>query len=228
MLYGPDQIIACPHCRALVKYETLLSGNTFRRQLWTDGKSVSPMLPKPPPFVICHACRRGYWLADAREVGHVPNKWRPDSEADEVDPRWRAAPYVEEPAEADYYAALASERFEFDPLLWLRILAFQRRNDGLRDARTVDDTTPDPGGAEAIASGASRDNLIALRILMAAEAPPNVAKMMRGEVLRALGEFAQAEAVYDRLTTSHLRYSAAKLATLSRLGIAGVRLMPYE
>ena len=38
MLPGPYQIIACPQCKGLAKYMTLMSGNTIGARVWTDGK----------------------------------------------------------------------------------------------------------------------------------------------------------------------------------------------
>jgi hypothetical protein len=59
MLAGPDQIVACPHCKALAKYMTLMSGNTFGARVWTDGKQDAPMLPHPPAVVKCRQCAGG-------------------------------------------------------------------------------------------------------------------------------------------------------------------------
>lgn len=71
MLPGPDQIIACPSCKGLAKYETLKSGNTFGDRVWTDGKRHAPMLPQPPAVVRCLRCNGMYWLSEAREIGTV-------------------------------------------------------------------------------------------------------------------------------------------------------------
>lgn len=96
MIPGPDQIVACPNCGALAKYMTLTSGNTFGARVWTDGKQVAPMLPRPPAVVKCQQCAECHWLADARKVGTV-ERW--GDEGGQVDPAWTAAPVVQEPAE---------------------------------------------------------------------------------------------------------------------------------
>ena len=53
---GPDTIRECPGCKAQVREQTTLSGNTFRAQYWTDGKREAPMLPDFPWLVKCPKC----------------------------------------------------------------------------------------------------------------------------------------------------------------------------
>jgi hypothetical protein len=77
MLPGPDQIIACPHCRGLAKYGTLESGNTFRTRMWADAKQLAPMWPEPPAVVKCRHCARCYWLADADKLGGIRDTGKP-------------------------------------------------------------------------------------------------------------------------------------------------------
>jgi hypothetical protein len=103
MELGPDQIIACPHCKALAKYRTLMSGNTRSAQIWTDGKQEAPMLPRPPAVVKCRHCTECYWLADADEVGTIA-LWT--GEGRHVPPAWAAAQEVQQPTEGEYYSAV--------------------------------------------------------------------------------------------------------------------------
>ena len=131
MLPGPDKIVACPSCKGLAKYGTVMSGNTFGMRVWTDGKNIAPMLPSPPAVVKCFRCGELYWLSEADEIGTF-DRW---SEYDpQLDPEWAAADPVQEPMEEDYYPAIArglaktpqQEKF-------LRILAWWRSNDIFRD-----------------------------------------------------------------------------------------------
>jgi hypothetical protein len=68
---GPTIIIACPYCGQYAKKKTLLSGNNFDAELWSDGKRVAPMLPAYPSLVICKKCNQFYWVKDAKEVESV-------------------------------------------------------------------------------------------------------------------------------------------------------------
>lgn len=70
MIPGPDQIIACPHCSALAKHLTLISGNAFGASVWTDGKQILPMLPRQPVRQAPRSRRHGEPLALLRSWGH--------------------------------------------------------------------------------------------------------------------------------------------------------------
>lgn len=61
-----------PHCKAHARKANLLSGNTFGSHLWSDGYMHAPMLPEMVSVTRCPSCHRIFWLADAEEVGDVP------------------------------------------------------------------------------------------------------------------------------------------------------------
>lgn len=46
MLPGNPQILTCPYCGQTKNIMSLLSGNTFGAQLWSDNKQIAPMLPE--------------------------------------------------------------------------------------------------------------------------------------------------------------------------------------
>jgi len=56
MIPGPTVIILCPICGHQGKKKTLISGNTFGAELWSDGKQIAPMLPEYPWLVKCKKC----------------------------------------------------------------------------------------------------------------------------------------------------------------------------
>src|SRR5713226_9216308 len=102
MFPGPDQIIACPHCKELARYSTWLSGTSFGVIVWTDGKQehVGMMGSQPPAVVRCRHCGECYWLADAEKIGTIG----PLAEkGQQVNPAWSTTQEVEEPAEDQYY-----------------------------------------------------------------------------------------------------------------------------
>jgi hypothetical protein len=203
MMPGPDQVVACPHCKGLGKYMTLRSGNTLGTCVWTDGKQVAPMLPSPPAVVRCRDCGKCYWLADADEVGTL-DRWN-DGEH-QVDPSWVAAAEIQEPAEEEYYAAIAGG-LAADPQQErdLRVLAWWRGNDAFRhgSGEQAGDTT---------ASGARRNNLEALASVL--HARDDNERIMKAEVLRELGEFASALALLRSVTSSEYDAVVRQLSSM--------------
>lgn len=190
MIPGPNQVVACPHCGTLATYMTLMSGNTFGARVWTDGKQVAPMFPHPPAVVKCHDCAECYWLVDAREVGTF-KPW--GDKAKQVDPAWETAPVVQEPSEAEYYAALQKGlAADSHQERTLRILAWWRRNDAFRDVRE--------GLSVGSASDLGRKNLEALALLLN-EADEDD-RLLKAEVLRELGQFETACEVLSRVASA--------------------------
>ena len=214
---GPDQIVACPSCRALAKHMTLASGNTFGARAWTDGKQVAPMLPCPPAVVRCHSCAACYWLTDAEKIGTV-NPWY--GEGSQVDPAWATAPEVHEPTEDEYYDAVRKGlATDAEQQLTLRILAWWRRNDTFRD--------PPQGDVASIATGPGlwRENLEALVSLLD-EADENK-RLMKAEALRELGEFESAQQILGRVASADYAAVVRQLRSLCGAGDACVRELQY-
>lgn len=205
MLPGPDQIVACPHCKALAKDPTLQSGNTFGARRWTDGKMIAPMLPCPPAVVKCHSCSQCYWIEDAEKVGTVDSEYwksgRPDN------PAWAEAPEVKGPNELEYYKAVrkglaAGRQQERD----LRVLAWWRSNDTHRASRRT-------SGA-VTRSPAWEKNLHALRGLL--DENNESERLMKAEVLRELGEFTPAQQLLKGVTSEHLIGVARQIGALCK------------
>ena len=197
---GPLQIVACPHCQALARYLTLLSGNTLGARSWTDGKRVAPMFPRPPAVVKCRQCRQCYWLRDAREVGLL-ERGRPDAE-----PAWQAAPPVAEPTETEYYRAIR-RGLAVDPRQEraLRIHAWWRRNDAFRGI-------PGMKPARLAAGDAWRRNLQALAALLDEAAEGD--RLMKAEVLRELGDVGSAKLLLCRVTDPRYASAARQIGEL--------------
>lgn len=222
MLPGPDQIVACPLCHTLAKYATLLSGNTFGARVWTDGKQEAPMLPRPPAVVKCASCGGCYWLADAEKIGEL-DAWgeEPLAADDPMAPPegWYAAEYVAEPSEAEYYAAIRSGLAQ-DPQQEraLRIFAWWRSNDLHRD---VDE--------EQIADPASRsereENLLALLPLLVGDGDQD--HVMRGEVLRELGRWNEADDALRQVTSPELAAAVEQIRSLCHAGDSLVRELDF-
>jgi hypothetical protein len=155
--------------------------------VWTDGKQEAPMLPRPPAVVKCGGCGGCYWLADAEKIGEL-DLWG-ESQLAPDDPMappesWLAAEYVLEPDEPEYYAALRSGLApDAQQERALRIFAWWRSNDPYRD-----NEEPSP------TCNTERDeNLRALLPLLGGASDSD--HVLCGEVLRELGQYAEAEEV---------------------------------
>lgn len=61
MIPGTALILTCPYCHAHKEVMSLLSGNTFGQQVWSDNKSIAPMLPRVSFVQKCPQCH-GYYL----------------------------------------------------------------------------------------------------------------------------------------------------------------------
>ena len=217
MLPGPDRIVACPKCKGLAKYMTLASGNTFGARVWTDGKEVAPMLPRPPAVVKCRHCEACYWLSEAEEIGAV-DRW--SGENQRVDPAWTAAERVQEPTEEEYYRAVASGlATNPEQERWLRILAWWRSNDALREDRGVRGR-PAPRSA-----GTWTKNLEALLLLL--DEGDEDDALMKAEVLRELGRFEPATQVLNGVRSSEAAAVVRQLRSLCDTGDTHVRELRF-
>lgn len=217
MFPAPDRIIACPHCKGLAKYTTIVSGNTFGARVWTDGKRLAPMLPQAPAIVKCRYCTKCYWLSKAKEVGTID--WWGD-EGQLVDPAWTAAPDVQEPSEEEYYQALEQGlakkgRQERD----LRVLAWWRRNDVFREASQAEDQ----GITTQMAK--FRKNLESLIRLL--DESDETDCLMKAEALRELGEFESAKEVLRRVTSDEYTPVICQLTSLCDAGDTCVRELQF-
>jgi len=191
---------------------TLMSGNTFGARVWTDGKQVAPMLPRPPAVVKCRHCGECYWLAEAKKVGTV-EPWA--GEGRQIDPAWTAAQEVQEPSEEEYYLALEKGlAVDSQQERTLRVLAWWRRNDAFRDAPQAQ------AGSIANAPGTCRKNLEALASLLD-EVDEND-RLMRAEVLRELGEFESAKQVLSRVSSAEYTAVVRQLRSLCDTGDTSV------
>src|SRR5260370_22360503 len=141
MTIGPDQIVACPSCKGLAKYETLGSWNACDERVWTDGKRLCPPMSFAPMVVKCRHCGKMYLLSEARHVGQV-ERWV--KKPQKIRPSWLSAEHVQEPEEFEYYQAIRSGLARTrEQKFRLRSYALRRSNDAHRDFGTGASMTPE-------------------------------------------------------------------------------------
>lgn len=76
MIPGPPLRKECPYCQTVKELMSLVSGNTFSAEHWSDTKSIYPMLPTNSDVQKCPGCGKYYFLADAETLpsGEDPHK----------------------------------------------------------------------------------------------------------------------------------------------------------
>ena len=66
MLPGPARIFRCPYCNGEKELMSLISGNTFGMDLWSDTRRFYPMFPELSSIQQCPCCHKYYFLEDAK------------------------------------------------------------------------------------------------------------------------------------------------------------------
>ncbi len=206
MLFGPEKIIACPHCRTLAKVFTLRSGNTSGAVRWTDGKMHAPMLPRAPEITRCPACRRYYWLEEAPEIGRL------EVPAPETAPEaWLNAPHVTELNENRLLEALDSGvAVDVGSRVRLRKLAWWAANDAFRAPPRADIIMPGR------LSEAAEENLQELYKLLQPEDPES--RLMKAEAARQLGRFEECLSLLEHPFPDQFQEAAGQIEALARKG----------
>ena len=179
MIPGPDKIIECPKCKGLARVITLISGNSFGAQRWTDGKMIAPMLTLSPAITKCKSCNQYFWISDANSVGNFPKN---QDEAENVPDDWKNAKRVRDLTKSEFLEALslgAADSKERE--LHLRIRIWQAGNDPYRSnyLRSVPQMPVE-----------DKKNLARLLELLPISQPEN--RIMSAEILREIGKFDEA------------------------------------
>ena len=134
MLPGPTLIMKAPGCQKPVKFSTIVSGNTFRMTLWTDGKQHAPMLPDSPWLRKSPSEGVLFWSDECEEIGSI-NHLHGDHKSSQ--PEWQDLEFAEEPDEADYFRAIELGMGDTPKKLrYLRVRLWWAGNDAVREKRS--------------------------------------------------------------------------------------------
>lgn len=71
MTPGNPRILFCPFCGKKKLIMTLMSGNTFGAELWSDNKQIAPMMPETSNVQKCPDCGK-YYLISKQEIKYGP------------------------------------------------------------------------------------------------------------------------------------------------------------
>jgi hypothetical protein len=61
MIPGPDLYYKYPYCGKIHVTSSLISGNTFRTERYTDSRRISPMMPEFPIITKCLQYSLIFW-----------------------------------------------------------------------------------------------------------------------------------------------------------------------
>ena len=67
---GNPQILTCPFCGKEKEIMSLVSGNTFGSELWSDNKQIAPMLPEISYVQKCPHCGK-YFIKGRQAVKYA-------------------------------------------------------------------------------------------------------------------------------------------------------------
>ena len=67
---GNPRILVCPFCGKEKEIMSLISGNTFGAELWSDNKQIAPMLPEISYVQKCPHCGK-YYITGRQEVKYA-------------------------------------------------------------------------------------------------------------------------------------------------------------
>jgi hypothetical protein len=190
MLPGPTKIIACPFCGQFAKKETIISANTFRAQLWSDCKSIAPMMPDFPKLTVCKKCDQFFWVKDAKEVETV-------TDHKELNEKWHDLYYIEFPTFHQYFKALELIPDE----LFIRAKIWRSFNDFFRDKKEDQITSE--------MKQMNTENLTSLLIML--DDTDNNELLMKVEVFRNLGEFEASKELLNRMKDPNLDWVKNRL-----------------
>lgn len=70
MMPGNPRILICPFCATEKQIMSLISGNTFGTELWSDNKQIAPMLPEISYVQKCPHCGK-YYITGRQEVKYA-------------------------------------------------------------------------------------------------------------------------------------------------------------
>lgn len=173
MLPGPNYVYKCPNCGNLLKVGSLMSGNTFDAEIFSDGKIITPMLPDYPNLTKCKKCELIFWLSKLTEIGTF--EWGIDSDLE-----WQNADEAEFLEIDDYYNAIKKGIAEnTDEELFIRQQLWWKYNDRIRSGNKIFQNEDD--------ESRWTENITILRTLL--DQTDINQRIMLAEISRNLGDF---------------------------------------
>ena len=236
MMLGPTLIYKCPDCAGLLCCGSMISGNSSGGRYWTDGKATFRMRRRQYALLKCPHCTYMIWMdsldihgeRDLGRHGVVWNRfykasrriselddWDCHDESDDAEqPDFSGVSGGIIPERKDYLRYAANRANEPEKARYARLQVWWDGNDARRTSRC------------AIALEADEvANLEALAALM--EEWDDDDRLMKAEILRELGRFAEAAELLATRFPPRLWLKADIIHNLNQEGNAGVAEVAY-
>jgi DNA polymerase-3 subunit beta len=199
MTPGLTLILKAPGCKKLLLLDTFLSGNNMGGVYWTDGLVAAPMLPSESGLQKSPSEGVIFWLDECEEVGSIPF----DDPTPEEAEAGRTLERAKQLSEEDYLRAIEKPVWKTKKQeCYVRIRYWREGNHALRR-----------GEIEALPQK-HLDNLDVLLDLLSENKPDQ--RMMKAEVLRELGRFAEAIKLLQYRFSKDSREAARQILALCR------------
>ena len=199
MTLGPTVIRKCIGCGELFSQRTIGSGNTFGATHWSDGKMDAPMLPDQPALVKCPTCGAVVWIEEQEVVGEI-SKW---GSRGETNPAFDNAKSYVTPTFDDYIEFLKLGSCNKDQQRYVRLRAWWHRNDFQRfTGLALPQTDSEISNMEAFAQLLDERD--------------ETDRLMKAEVYRELGRFADAESLLQHPFPPAMMPAALRIRQLSQ------------
>ena len=232
MIIGPELIHKCPDCDGLIWRGSMISGNSCGGRYWTDGRATFDMDFEQPALLKCPHCTYMIWMASLdihgeRGFGRNPTMWcrfynarRRMSATGDWDwqdneavggkqPDFSGARSGTIPERKDYLRYATNRANEPEKARYARLQVWWDGNDARRTASLAI-----AFDAEEIA------NLEKLAALMDEQDDDD--RLMKAEILRELGRFAEAGELLATRFPPRLGLKAGIIHTLNQAGNTGV------
>jgi hypothetical protein len=199
MLPGPVYVYSCPHCRCLLRWRTLASGNTGGAKRWSDGAVRARMLPGTSDLIRCAHCHRLAWRNEFEEFDSYDSHLGFLAFLEEDDDEELKARIKEAELKKKQYAELSEfetptpeeviKFIEQSPLtseteIKARVLAWRRWNDSRRDSDAHQPLQPN-----------ENENLLRIvELLEISKGPP----LLLAEAYRNIGSFDKAMRILEQ------------------------------
>lgn len=176
MLSAISKILVCPYCKGEKAVSEILFGHSLGGTLWSDMKTVYPMMPEISPIQRCPHCGKYYFAFN------VESK---EGDADSDDQGNLTYEQIKE-AVNQYDQVVLEQEDE----ITLRLLFVQIYNDTFQREGIAHEAQPT----------AADKALLRKQVLRLEQIWDNAEDLLRAELYREIGEFEQATKILDALT----------------------------
>lgn len=101
MILGPDYVYKCPNCGSFLKTPSLISGNTWGAEIFSDSRVIASDTIEFPYLTRCSKCDTIFWLSKLEEIGTLG--WDED---EIVNPDWEKADWARKLTVEEYFESL--------------------------------------------------------------------------------------------------------------------------